>query len=117
MSLGAILLMALLAVIGTLLLLAAVEKFARETLGFEDFPSITGDMWEFLKRIPDALTNAVKNIINALADFIKAPFEAFYNTLMSYGLEPAFAQGIATLIIVLTVIGIILAIIKLRGWL
>ena len=104
----------ILMIIAGLLIFAATEKALREW--FEVEISITSDLWNALKQIPDALGKAISDVIKAIGQFLASPFVAFKATLEQYGLSPAFAQGVATMIIVMVLIAIGYAVARWRGW-
>ena len=107
--------MLLVAIVAGLLIFAATEKALREWFDVEI--SITSDLWNALKQIPDALGKAISDVIKAIGQFLASPFTAFADTLESYGLPTGFAQGVAVFIIVLVLAAILYGIAKWRGWL
>jgi len=107
--------MLLVAIVAGLLIFAATEKAVRDWFDVEI--SITQDLWNALKQVPEAIGKALSDVIKAIRQFLASPFTAFKATLEQYGLSPAFAQGVAVFIIVLVLAAILYGVAKWRGWL
>ena len=114
MSIGMIFFLLFLGVLGALLIVALIEHFARSVLGIYEFPPITQDIWNMLKRIPSAITSAISSVLRAIGEFFASPFKAFAKTLSAYGLPPHWAWFLAIIIILVVMLLIIFAAIKVR---
>ena len=73
------------------------------------------DIWSALRQIPNAIATSIWRVIKAIGEALSAPFWAFTNTLLEAGLPEAWAQPIAMFVVGITILGVIIAIIKLKG--
>ena len=104
----------LIGIVAILLIFGATQYILNNWLGIK--VSIVGDLWSELKRIPDTITSAIDQIVDAIAAFIASPFKAFADTLAAWGLPPELAQGMAIAIIVGIIGLVLLAVARWRGW-
>ena len=93
-----------------LLMLAATEHAAHKWFPDVSFPEITTDIWA-------AMRDVINAIADALAQAITAPFRALSSTLQRAGVPVWFAWGVAVVIILVAVAGILTLLAKLGGWL
>ncbi|MHA1594307.1 MAG: hypothetical protein ACTSXX_06125 [Candidatus Baldrarchaeia archaeon] len=95
-----------------IMIFAVTEYIIRNYLGID--VSFTKDVWSLGYSLVKGFVDGIKMVIRAIFKFIAAPFEAFYRTLMWFGLDKFVARIIAYVVIIATIVGVVYGVVKWR---
>ena len=88
------------AIVVCLIVAAGVEWVLENVFQLEYVPHITSSVWSLIYWLLNSIVYAINQVIYGIGEFIRAPFDAFANTLEELGLPAEITFGLALVIII-----------------